>query len=48
MQRTVAISNNSANTSAQAILVAEKKNPDWKVVNVKEHSKHWGITMNKQ
>ena len=35
-------------TSAQAILVPEKMNPGWKVVNVKEHSKHGGITMNKQ
>jgi hypothetical protein len=28
--------------------VPEKMNPGWKVVNVKEHSKHGGITMNKQ
>jgi len=48
MQRTVAISNNSANTPVQAILIAEKVNPGWKVVNVKEHSKHGRITMNKQ
>jgi hypothetical protein len=47
MQRTVAISKISAQTSSQAILIAERKNPGWKVVKVKEHSKHWGITMKK-
>ena len=46
-QRTVAISKISAKTSSQAILIAERKNPGWKVVNIKEHSKHWGITMKK-
>ena len=47
MRRTVAISKISAKTSSQAILIAERKNPGWKVVKVKEHSKHWGITMKK-
>ncbi len=47
MQRTVAISKISAKTSSQVILIAERKNPGWKVVKVKEHSKHWGITMKK-
>ncbi len=47
MQRTVAISKISAKTSSQAILIAERKNPGWKVVKIKEHSKHWGITMKK-
>ncbi len=46
-QRTVAISKISAKTSSQAILIAERKNPGWKVVKIKEHSKHWGITMKK-
>jgi hypothetical protein len=44
-QRTVAISKISAKSASQAILLAERKNPGWKVVNVKEHSQHWGITM---
>ena len=48
MQRTVAISKISAKTSSQAILIAERKNPGWKVVKIKEHTKHWGITMKKR
>ena len=44
-QRTVAISKISAKSASQAILIAEKKNPGWKVVSVKEHSQDWGLTL---
>ncbi|MDG2381226.1 MAG: hypothetical protein P8N76_06095 [Pirellulaceae bacterium] len=46
-QRTVSIPKTSAKTASRAILIAEKKNPGWKVVKIKEHSKHWGVTMKK-
>jgi len=44
-QRLVAISKSSCPTAAQAQLKAEKKNPGWKVTNIKELSKVWHITM---
>ena len=47
-QKIVAISKISAKTSAAAILIAEKKHKGWKVVKIKEHKKHWGITMKKK
>ena len=46
--RTVSISKSSSPTAAQAQLAAEKKNPGWKVVNIKELSKSWSITMKKE
>jgi hypothetical protein len=47
-QRTVAISKLTSPTAAQAKLKAEKKNPGWKVVKIKELSKSWSITMKKE
>ncbi len=47
-QRTVSISKLTSPTAAQAILKAEKKNPGWKVVNCKELSKSWSLTLKKQ
>lgn len=47
-QRTVSISKLTCPSAAQAILKAEKKNPGWKVVNCKELSKSWSLTLKKE
>ena len=47
-QRMVSIPKSSSPSAAQAQLAAEKKNPGWKVVNIKELSKSWSITMKKE
>ena len=47
-QRTMSISKLTCPSAAQAILKAEKKNPGWKVVNCKELSKSWSLTLKKQ
>lgn len=47
-QRLVSISKATSPTAAQAKLKAEKKNPGWKVVKIKELSKSWSITMKKE
>jgi hypothetical protein len=46
-QKLVSISKATSPTAAQAQLKAEKKFPGWKVVNIKELSKTWSITMKK-
>jgi hypothetical protein len=47
-QKLVSISKATSPTAAQAQLKAEKKYPGWKVVNIKELSKSWSITMKKE
>ena len=44
-QRTTDVPKSTCKSAAQAILIAEKKNPGWKVVNVKELSKVWHLTL---
>jgi len=47
-QKLVSISKATSPTAAQAQLKAERKYPGWKVVNIKELSKSWSITMKKE
>ena len=47
-QRTMSISKSSARSAAQARVIAERKNPGWMVVSIKERSKSWGITLKKK
>ena len=46
-QRTTSVSKASCPTAAQARIKAEKANPGWRVVNIKEMSKVWHITLKK-
>lgn len=46
-QRTTAVSKASCPTAAQARIKAEKANPGWRVVSIKELSKVWHITLKK-
>jgi hypothetical protein len=47
-QRTTSVSKSSCPTAAQARIKAEKANPGWKVVNIKELSKVWHLTLKKE
>ncbi len=47
-QRTTSVSKSSCPTAAQAKIKAEKANPGWKVVNIKELSKVWHLTLKKE
>ena len=47
-QRTVAISKLTCQSAAQAVMKAERANPGWKAVNVKEHKHHYGVTLKKK
>ena len=47
-QRTTSVSKSSCPTAAQARIKAEKSNPGWKVVNIKELSKVWHLTLKKE
>ena len=46
-QRTTAVSKASCPSAAQARIKAEKANPGWRVVSIKELSKVWHITLKK-
>ena len=47
-QKTASFSKSSCPTAAQARIKAEKANPGWKVVNIKELSKVWHLTLKKE
>ena len=46
-QRTTSVSKASCPSAAQARIKAEKANPGWRVVSIKELSKVWHITLKK-